>query len=233
MRLIRSIIMLASLALACATLWLAYTFHTYGVPPNPTDLKEFVDRHGLNLIGDALAGFLSLVTLLVVIASFAQQSAQAKQTVKDMKAQNDLNAQIANANYKVMMFDRRLELVSKLNRISGAIMQAGAMEPQTRYMFIDAVEHARWIFDGLLLEWLVDLSSKSHSAMSLEFKIGRLAKRKQEGGRWSEEEETNYSDMLDEQGKIMEEIEGQLQPENLMAKLAGFLSLPPTIIASA
>ncbi|XUY28536.1 hypothetical protein RMR21_015580 [Agrobacterium sp. rho-8.1] len=231
MTVIRITILLSSIMLACAALWMVYSFHVYGVPVEPTDLKNYVERTGLNLIGDGLAGFMALVTLLVVIASFAQQTAQAKQTIKDMKAQNDLNAQIANANYKVMMFDRRVELVSKLNKIADAIVQAGSMEPETRFMFLDAVEHARWIFDGDLLDWLNDLSTKSHAAMALEFRVGRLSKKKQIRG-WSATEEDSYTKMLDEQEKIMGEIEAELQPPNLRSKLEGFLMLPPTIITT-
>jgi|GEM_PF-6272881 len=192
-------------------------------------MKEFIESYGLNLLGDTIAGFLGLATFFVVVITYFAQKTLAKQTVMEMKSQNDLNAKIANANYKVMLFDRRLELASKLNKIAFLVQSEGAMSIETRFQFVGAVEHARWIFDGELLKWLEELSVKASSALSLEMKTGRLLKAREERG-WNDEQEKNYDKMIEQLSDLLEEIEAQLEPAILNEKLENFLALPPTII---
>lgn len=226
---IRAVLMVVSIFMACATLWLVYSFRTYGVPLVPTDLKTFVENNGLNLIGDALSGFMSLVTLLVVIASFAQQSAQAKQTVRDMKAQNDLSARIANANYKMSLHEKRLSVYLKMRECCLIMFQSKGVPSEIISKIFSSIEDSEFLFGSDVADYVEELSRKASAYMDAE--------RTEEG--FNEDRKGTSADSLEtkqwreaqaEKRQIEDWFNRELTPGKLRKLFLPYLKLPETII---
>lgn len=128
-------------------------------------MKAFIEDYGLNLLGDTLAGFLGLATLLVVLFTYFAQKAQAEQNLKEIKQQNVIAKATAKANYKFSLFDKRLHVYDEFNEL---IMQVvvGQMEEQFHSRALRAINAARNLFhgDGEISQWLaaVQISTQQH-----------------------------------------------------------------------
>lgn len=95
-----------------------YAKARYDLPEGSTTMESFLEDHGLNLLGDTLAGFLGLATLLVVLFTYFAQKAQALQNLTEMKQQNAIAEATARANYALALFDKRLTVYDEFNELT-------------------------------------------------------------------------------------------------------------------
>lgn len=228
MKVILNVIAGVCVGIAAASIGLIYLYRVMGVPTDPTPFKIFLENYGLNLLGDSLAGIMALVTLLVVIASLAFQMEAAKQTVKDMKAQNDLNAQIADANYKLALHEKRLAVYLKLKECFFDSLKTNKITPAIRVEILSAIEDAKFLFNKDVFGYVDNMGNK---AVGLAIEDEKEARLKQEkGGTPLDSEQTKeWRKVLDKKRQIEESLKAELTPENLRKHFHPYLELPESI----
>ncbi|MBN7809090.1 hypothetical protein JZX86_27610 [Agrobacterium rosae] len=132
-----------------------------------------MENIGLNLIGDSLAGFMALVTLLVVAGSFAHQIEQSKQAVRDMRKQNELNASIANANLKLGLYEKRLAVYTTMREINQRVAINGTVHVDEARDIFNAVDAAKFIYPTEVNTYLNQMGTIADEIIRLQFRIDR------------------------------------------------------------
>lgn len=207
MKLILTVIMFVSMSIFAAVLGLIYHAHKYGVPKEATPFKEMLENYGLNLLGDSLSGTMALVTLLVVVGTFAHQIEQSKQSVTEMREQNAVAKAVAKANYKFSLFDKRLSVFEALDGKLWLLTYTGDLLDDAYPDLLKATSAAKYLFsdDSAICNWAEQVSVVARQVRALELRIAHLDK-KQEEGTFGEADQQLRQDLKDKVVAVKDEL---------------------------
>lgn len=192
MRVILNVIAGVCLSIAGAALALIYIANVVVVPQNETPFKKFLENYGLNLLGDSLAGVMALVTLLVVVASLALQMQTAKETVKEMKEQNDVAKAVARANYKFALFDKRMAVFTVFGEDLLGTGLTGSFNTDVYHRLLKASAEAESLFfsDTDISAWTKRMIGAARDIVVIQMRLRELQTR-QDNGEFGEIDQTN------------------------------------------
>ncbi len=192
MKVILNVIALVSAAILGVVIGLILNAKLYGVPVDDTKFKKFIEAYGLNLLGDSLSGTMGLVTLLVVIASLALQMQSARETVKEMKDQNNVAKAVARANYKFALFDKRMAIFTEFGEDLLATGATGSFDRDIYHRLLKASMTAKNLFfsDSKISEWADNMITAARVIMIIDVRIRELEE-KQSIGEFGEVDQNN------------------------------------------
>lgn len=179
----------------------------YDFPKGPTAMKQFLEEYGLNLLGDTIAGFLGLATFIVVVITYVAQRAQAKQTIKDIRTQNDLTASIANANLKLGLYEKRLSVYTAMREINQKVAENGTVGIDEVRDIFNAVDAAKFIYPQSVITYLEQVGSMADEILRLHFRISSRQRKMQLTTLTQQE-----SDELDAWHDRQSDLEAELAP---------------------
>lgn len=124
-------------------------------------MKQFLEEYGLNLLGDTIAGFLGLATFIVVVITYFAQKAMAKQTIRQMEVQNRLSVDIANANYKMSLFDKRRKAYEHFIDARTSYVVGGGKDLNVIHALKNALSEAKFVYDQDMNYRLLELANQA------------------------------------------------------------------------
>lgn len=193
-------------------------------------MKSFLEDYGLNLLGDTIAGFLGLATFAVVVITYFAQRALAKQTIDEMKQQNRLNAEIANANYQMALFDKRRKafehfIDARMRYIANSGKDLGVIEALE-----NALSEAKFVYDQDMNYYLLGLSQ---SASTLHMMATRHEARRKDFdfGMLSASEQEKFEEEFEQFDKASKRMFQELFDQKIMEMFYKRLKLPEEIAA--
>lgn len=192
-------------------------------------MKAFLEDSGLNLLGDTIAGFLGLATFVVVLITYFAQRTLAKQTIEEMKQQNRLSADIANANYQMALFDKRRKafehfIDARMRYIANSGKDLGVIEALE-----NALSEAKFVYDQEMNRYLLGLSQ---SASTLHMMAVRHEARKKDFnfGALHASEQQQFEEEFEQFEKASQRMFKELFDQKIMEMFYKRLKLPEEIV---
>lgn len=241
-----------TLAYIGGVLWLHY-----GWAADAT-LGAYIDGKKLNSVGDFLAGVFSPLAFLWLIATVLIQSnelglqreeltenrrvmeeqavaakAQAKflgNQIEAMERQNNLANQVAIADHKFRLFDKRMAVYDIMMKSGFSVFTEGEVSAETHNQITRAQQMSKWFFDDKVAGWMSEIYVVSRDALLGERKIAREIKVMEERKhRWTDERETALNVLREKTNALTEKVEAMLEPVEIDKVLGEFLRIPPNI----
>lgn len=207
-----------------------YAKAQYDLPKGPTLMKTFLEDHGLNLLGDTLAGLLGAATLIVVVITYFAQKGMAKQTIEQMEQQNLLSGKIANANYMLALHDKRLKTYHHFNDAKIKFLTNDSRDPEIIEAFQNAVKDAEFVYDVGMNKRLRDLAGTAATLHTIALRLERLQIQK-ENNQWSSQKETEQQEAFADYSDFAEKVFDMLRSDEMRKAFDKHLMLPDTIVS--
>lgn len=166
-----------------------------------TALKVFLDRHGLNLLGDTLSGLFAPLTFLIVVITSFLQNRQVKKNIAAMAEQNRLAKITAQAQYKFALHDKRLVVYKNLKSVATDLLKEGTIQKETLFKLIDCVDDAKFIYDGQILQWITNLFHRSSDLVRLNVRISNAQQKLKDIG-LDDDEKDALNNLIDQEHEI-------------------------------
>ncbi len=194
-------------------------------------LKQFIEQNGLNLLGDSLSGILAPVTLVVIVATLIVQQMQMDATVKEMKQQNELSGKIANANYKLALFEKRLKAYNHFMEARTRFTTDESKDPAIIQALSNALKEAEFVYDKSVRETLTRIIDGATTLGLISMRIEREHKRRDKSPRqWSTTDDERLVEDYHEFASQSNETRELLDDPKLLKAFAQHLSLPDCIV---
>lgn len=207
-----------------------------------TSAGDFVEKENLNGIGDLLAGvfaplaFVGLIaTIFIQARELANQQKELRETRLIQEKQTEtaiLQSKLAiastRANYQLALHDKRMKLYSALKECMSEFNIEGTVNSSIAMKLRDAAEAARFVFGDEVTDWTNELASSALKVFLKGRAIERLGDKLRGSGLTAEEEKRRLS-LIDEVGKIEDEIIEMLSPAELDQMLLPYLKVPHVI----
>lgn len=216
--------------LAGMLLCAVYVKYEYNLPDGPTPMKEFLEHYGLNLLGDTIAGLFGAATFVVVIITYLAQKGMAKQTIAQMEQQNLLSGKIANANYQLSLFDKRVKTYNHFNDAKSKFMTDDSRTPEIIQAFGNAVREAEFVYDEDMNKRLREIADDAAKLNVIALRLEGLQIQK-DNGNWSKQKEEEYYDSIIEFSDLSEKVFSVLGSKEIRSGFDKHLKLPETIVA--
>ncbi len=221
-------------------------------------IGQYVANNNLNSVGDFLAGLFSPLAFLWLIATVLIQSnelslqrdelaenravmgkqaeAAEKQAqflgrqIDAMERQNNLANQVAIADHKFRLFDKRLAVYEMMMNVGQTVFTEGEVSSETHSKIARVQQTSKWFFDDNVAEWLQEIYGISRDALLGERKIKReLQVREDRPNRWSDEREAALDALRVKINGLIEKLEAMLEPVEIKKNLGDFLKIPAKI----
>lgn len=193
-------------------------------------MKTFLEEYGLNLLGDTIAGFLSLATFVVVVITYFAQRAMAKQTIAEMKDQNRLSGRIANANYQLALFDKRLKAYHHFVEAKNRLITDESKNPAIVQALENALREAEFVYDESMTKQLLGLANDATTLGLISLRIEHLHERKDKELQWSEADEDRLREAYEDYMITSQAVNKMLGDKELVDAFNKHLMLPQTVV---
>ncbi len=233
-RLLKIVLWLVGTLLVVGLITAVFGYVSWSLAPHDpsqteTALKAFLDNGGYNLLGDTLSGLFAPITFLIVVCSLLLQDRQMRQAVDDMRTQTGLNKQIAQANYKLALHEKRLAVYGKLRDCAFDVVMHGTVTKETRLAINAALQDAKFVFGNEVLDYIQSLTIKSHEHMKANALTSRLNGKRDRVGNLTETEHEQWEKAVDIEHSLEQWFYDNLTDEIIDDKLAPHLILPVAI----
>lgn len=208
-----------------------YVKYEYNLPDGPTPMKDFLEHYGLNLLGDTIAGLFGAATLIVVLFTFFSQRSMARQTIVQMEQQNLLSGQIANANYQLSLFDKRVKTYNHFNDAKSKFMTDDSRTPEIIQAFGNAVREAEFVYDEDMNKRLRELADDAATLHLIATRLERLQIQKGDGEWPNQQKEEEYYESILDYSDLSEKVFSVLGSKEIREGFNKHLKLPDTIVA--
>ncbi len=204
---------------------------TVATDTHEAPLKAFIEQRGLNLLGDSLSGFFAPATFIIVFITVVLQSQQMRQSVRDMKHQNNIALAVAQANYKFALFDKRLAVYDELNELSMTVVTTGTLDWEAFNRLNKASHAARYIFSDneQIIEW-VDRIAVIGRYIRMEHDRVTYLEKMQDNGTFGQREQDQLTTSREMLQKYEQELSEVYTWEILDEMFMPYLELPSEIV---
>lgn len=202
----------------------------------PEKIWDFVSREApLHNMGDFFAGVFALPAFVLLVAAVLTQRQELNLTKDELaKTASAMDEQVAlarasaDANWKLSLFQNRIEIYNELMDISRELSSAGPVDTELMVRVGNLSNRMKFVFSSDFQSWVRDIQDEIDLALRREHEwrhFSEIVKRSENVTADTESQKKAYYEMLSVQNNIKE----KLNKKEIEDRFDSSLILPHTI----